>query len=75
MFNARSLRNKYSDLEALAISEALTLSESRMNTENRDFLAEYSLPNYSMFSYERQNEKGGSILFYMEASKLDSLAN
>ena len=40
MFNARSLRNKFSDLEALAISEEfhiIGISESWINTENRDF--------------------------------------
>ena len=66
MFNARSLKSKFSDLEALATSEdfhIIGVSESWMNTENRDFLAEYNLPNYSVFSCERQNKKGGSVLF------------
>ena len=44
MFNARSLRNKFSDLEALATSEdchIIAVSDSWFKTENRDFLAEY----------------------------------
>ena len=67
MFNVCSLRNKFSDLEALAASNdfhIIGLSESYISTENRDFLAEYNLPNYSMFSCNWQNKKGGGVLIY-----------
>ena len=54
----RSFRNKFSDLETLATSEEFHLigvSELWIViTENRDFLAEYNLPTYSMFSCERK---------------------
>ena len=69
MFNKCSLRNKFTNLEALATSEEfhiIDISESWMNTENREFL-EYNLPSYSMFSYERQHKKGG-VLFYVKTS-------
>ena len=52
MFNPRRLSNKFSDLEVLATSEEfhiIGLSESWINTENRDSLVEYNLPNYSIF--------------------------
>ena len=70
MISARSLRNKFSELEALATSEdfhIIAVSESWINTENRDFLTEYNLPSYSIFSCKRQNKKGG-VLFYVKAS-------
>ena len=61
MFNIRNLRNKFSDLEVLAASDNFhvigIVSESWMNTENKDFLAEYNSPNYSMFSCEWQDKK------------------
>ena len=71
MFNARSLRNMFSDLEALAASDdfhIIGVSESWINTENIDFLAEYNLPNYSTFSCERQDKKGGGVLIYVKVS-------
>ena len=70
MFNVRSLRNKFSDLEALATSKdfhIIAVSESWINTKNRDILAEYNLPSYSIFSCERQNKKGG-VIFYVKAN-------
>ena len=71
MFNVCSFRNKFSDLEALATSEdfhIIAVSESWINTENRDFLEEYSLPSYSIFSCERHNKKCGGVLFYVKAN-------
>ena len=71
MFNARSLRNKFSDLEVLAASEdyeIIGVTESWLNTQNRDFLAEFKLPGYSMFSCERGNRSGGGVLFFVKAS-------
>ena len=60
MFNARILKNKFSDLEALAASDdfhIIGVSELWINTENRDFLVEYNLSDYSMFSCEQQDKK------------------
>ena len=64
MFNTRSIRNIFPELEALATSEELhiiAVSKSWINTENRDFLAEYNLPSYSMFSCKRQTNNDGSV--------------
>ena len=50
--NTRSLRNKFSELEELAFSEnydIIGITESWLNTEVRDFLAEYKIPGYTMF--------------------------
>ena len=71
MFNARSIRNKFIDLEALAASEKyhiIGVSESWLDTENRDFLAEYNLPGYSLFSCERNNRLGGGVILYVKDS-------
>lgn len=71
MFNARSIRNKFHDLEALAASEDLHIvgiTETWLDTVNRDLLAEYNLPGYSMFSCERKNRLGGGVLLYVKAS-------
>ena len=59
MLNKRSLINKFSDLEALTTSEEfhiIRVSKSWINTDNKDFLAQYFLPSYSMFSCERRNK-------------------
>ena len=47
------------------------VSESWINTENWDFLAEYNLPSYSMFIFERHTHTkvgGTSVLFYVKTS-------
>ena len=71
MFNARSIRNKFSELEALAASEeyhVIGVTESWINMQDGDFSAEFRLPGYSMFSYERENRAGGGVLFFVKAS-------
>ena len=69
--NARSLRNKFEDLEALASMETyhvIGVTESWLDTSNRDFIAEYSLPNYTIFSCERENRIGGGAILYVQNS-------
>jgi len=69
--NARSLRNKFTDLEALAAMgeyHVIGVTESWLNTECRDFLAEFQLPGYVLFSCERRNRPGGGVLLYVRAS-------
>uniref|UniRef100_A0A0P4VPM3 Reverse transcriptase domain-containing protein n=1 Tax=Scylla olivacea TaxID=85551 RepID=A0A0P4VPM3_SCYOL len=71
LINARSLRNKFSDLEALAAVEnyhIIGITESWLNSADRDFLAEYNLPGYEMFSSERKDRIGGGVLLYVKAS-------
>ena len=71
MINARSIRNKFIDLEALTASEffhIVGISETWLDTINRDFLAEYNLPGYTMLSCERINRLGGGVLLYVKAS-------
>ena len=69
--NARSLRNKFSDLEEIAFTEnydVIGVTESWLNIEVRDYLAEYKIPGYITFDKSRVNKQGGGILFYVKAS-------
>ena len=71
MINARSIRNKFLELETFVASEdyhIVGVSESWLNTESRDFLAEYHLPGYSLFSCERKYRSGGGVLLYVKNS-------
>ena len=79
MFNAHSLRNKFSDLEALATPEKfhiIGVSESWINTENKAFLEDYNLPNYSISSCKLQNKQRRRHFDLRESQyEVDSLAN
>ena len=69
--NARSLRNKFEDLEVLAAMEKyhiIGVTESWLDTSNRDFIAEYNLPGYTIFSCERENRVGGGVILYIHNS-------
>ena len=69
--NTRSLRNKFSDLEEMAISEnydIIGITESWLNTANRDYLAEYKIPGYTMFDKCRVTQSGGGVLLYIKTS-------
>ena len=72
MFNARRLKNTFSDLEALAVSDdfhIIGVSESWINTENRDFLAEYNLLIIQCLAVNGKiKKKGGGVVIYVLAS-------
>ena len=46
--------------------DVIGITESWLNTEQRDYLAEYNLPGYHIFSSERSNRAGGGILLYVK---------
>ncbi len=76
MFNARSLRNKFPDLEALVATDEfhiIGVTETCQHKPEIFFLAEYSLPSYVMFNFERVNRTGGGVLLYVKASLQPSL--
>ena len=67
--NARSLRNKFTDLETLALTEnydIIGITETWINTEVRDYLAEFALPGYSIFNAERKDKVGGGAILYVK---------
>ena len=82
--NARSLRNKFEDLQVLAATDnydIIGVTESWLNTENRDFLAEYKLPGFTILSCERANRIGGGVILYIRSTlnplsvKTETVAN
>ena len=69
--NARSLRNKFSELEAIALTEnydIIGVTESWLNLQSRDYLAEYNIPGYVTFEKSRANRTGGGVILYIKAS-------
>ena len=67
LLNARSLRNKMPQFRAwVAASDygAIAVTESWLDT-GRDFLGEYHLPGYAMFSKERVGRRGGGVILYV----------
>ena len=70
------MRNKFEDLETLAATDLyhiIGVTESWLDTSNRDFLAEFNLPGYSIFSCERENRMGGGVILYVHNSLQPSL--
>ena len=62
--NARSIRNKFDDLEEFLLADnynAIGITKSWSNTENRDFLAEYNIPWFTMFEKSRINRNDGGV--------------
>ncbi len=46
----------------------IAITESWLNTKDRDFLAEYNLPGYSIFSCDRENQVGDDVILYINNS-------
>ncbi len=70
--NSRSIRNKFFDLEKLAAIgkfDIIAIIESSLNTKDRDFLAEYNLPGFSIFSCDRENQVGCFFFFFFFISE------
>ncbi len=53
------------ELVATEKFDIISITESWLNTNDRDFLAEYNLPGYSIFSCDRENRAGGSVILYI----------
>ena len=70
-FNARSLRNKFNELQALVYLEnydIIGITETWINSTRVDYLAEYALPGYDIFCCERTNRSGGGVMFYIKSN-------
>ena len=70
-FNARSIRNKFDELQALVYLEnydIIGVTETWINSSDRDYLAEYSLTGYIIFSSERTHRTGGGVMFYVKSN-------
>ena len=69
LVNSHSLQNKVYDLAVIAFLEnfdIIGVTESWINTEKRDFLAEYSIQGYTLFSFEWSERAGGGVLLYVK---------
>ena len=56
-------------MEEVVFSEnydVIGITETWLNLENRDFLAEYKLPGYTIFEKSRTDKKGGGTLLYVK---------
>ena len=65
------MRNKFTVLEELAFSDnydIIGITESWLNIEVRDYLAEYKIPGYTMFEKSRVTKNGGGIILYIKTS-------
>ena len=48
--------------------DIIGVTESWIDTSNRDFLAEYSIQGYTLFSCEREHREGGGVLIYVKTN-------
>lgn len=68
LLNARSLRNKMPAFRAWVAAScysAIAVTETWIDTAGRDFLGEFDLPGYAMFSKERVGRRGGGVALYV----------
>lgn len=63
--NARSIKNKFSELEAIMISEGydiVGITETWLSEEDGD---EYNIEGYKLFRKDRCNRRGGGVALYV----------
>ena len=69
LFNARSIRNKFPEFQALVATEVphlVAITESWIRTSDRDFEAEFEIPGYQLFHKDRQCRQGGGVMLYVK---------
>ena len=69
LLNARSIRNKFLDLQALVATEEpalVAITESWMKTSKRDFEGEFAIPGYQLFHKDREDREGGGVMLYVK---------
>ncbi len=62
--HVRNIRKEFLDSEELAATDKfdiIAITESWLNTKDRNFNAEYNLPGYSIFSCNRKNRVRGGL--------------
>ncbi len=70
LLNARSIRNKMPEFRSLVATESadiIAVTESWIQTDGRDFEAEFELPGYTMFKKDRIGRQGGGVLLYVRS--------
>ena len=71
LLNARSIRNKFQDIQALVLMEEpalVAITESWMKTSKRDFEGEFAISGYQLFHKDRDNREGGGVMLYVKNS-------
>ena len=66
-FNARSIKNKFDEVQAYIKSEnhdMLGITETWIN--GHEFEAEFNIPGYKLFHQDREHKKGGGVLLYVK---------
>ncbi len=53
------------ELVATEKFDIIAITESWLNTKDRDFLAGYNLPGYSIFRCDTENRAGGGVILYI----------
>ncbi len=69
--NARSIRNKFLYFEEEAGTDKfdiIAITDSWLNTKDRDFLEENNLPGYYKFIWEIEKLVVGGVIFYIKNS-------
>ena len=69
LFNARSIRNKFLEFQALVATEdphLVGITESWIRTSVRDLEGEFAIPGYQMFHKDRKEKEGGGVLLYVK---------
>ena len=69
LFNARSIRNKFPEFQALVATEEphlVAITESWLRTSDRDFEAEFEIPGYQLFHKDRLDRQGGGVMLYVK---------
>ena len=69
LFNARSLRNKFLEFQALVATEnphLVAISETWIKSSTRDFEAEFEIEGYQLFCKDREGKEGGGVLLYVK---------
>ena len=69
MFNARSMRNIFRECMATIINNNIDIAaivETWIDSKNRDYIGEYAIPGYQIFSRERKNQIGGGLMIYVK---------
>ena len=67
--NCRSLCNKMDELRAIASTDRpdiIALTETWINTDKRNFIAEFHIQGYNMFKTDRIDRRGGGVAIYIK---------
>ncbi len=68
LINARSIRNKFRELQALIKVKSwdiIGITEIWIHSQDRDLIWEFNINGYCIFNKDRINKEGGGVLLYI----------